>query len=168
MRLRPRFLAYCRAAPILNPLEKLLTIAKATAEPRKHPCGGDRLLEKPFVMPVDCTKRRETNHARLISSATPHRNLSCPFTKVQHQVKAMTGMLPQELQSHHRDPRPMSLQIMKPLVPVPGVVDAMVWEVSRVAVDAPRSTTASPRQPSLRWPRQTHLQRLLGLTVEHR
>lgn len=135
---------------VVNPHESMLTTTIVTVEPRKHLCGGDPLLEKLFAMLVVCTRRRETSHAQLISSATPQGNPFFPSTKAQHQAKDMTGALRQELQVSHRGQQLTSHQIIKPLEPVLEAVDVTAWAASKAAADVQLSTIAFPRQLSLR------------------
>lgn len=123
---------------------------QAIAERPKPLCGGDRPLEKPFAMPVVCTRRRETNHAQLTSSATPQASPFSLSIQAQYQAKDMTGVLHQEVLAHRRGQQPTSRQITKPPEPALEAVDVMAWEVSKAAADVPLSTIVFPRRLSSR------------------
>ena len=155
------------SAPDSSSWEPLLTFAIATAEPQKHLCGGGHLLGKLFVMLVVCTRRRETNHAPLILSATPPHNQSFPFTRVQRQVKIKIGSHHRELQVHHPVQQPTSRRTKKPLEHVLAAVDAMEWVASRAVADVLRSTTVFPRRRNSHWLRPVALLLLLPRSEEH-
>lgn len=146
----------------------LLMVGTAIAEPPKRPYGGARLLEKLFVMLVVCTKRRETNHVRPISSAIPQRNQYFLFTRALRRARLMTGTLHPQLAACRQDHQPMSPLITPLLELVPEVAGVMAWAVSRAAAGVPPSITVFPKQPNSRSPRQVALRPPPTLIEHHR